>query len=152
MTNESVQDDGVAEPAGSGTGKGRVSGGAAPPSRNSDPLVWAGLFFLLLWTRFANPWVLVGASACLGVAALRHPVGWRLAISVILLGAGVVTGFHTEMQDRRLAADWPGYWEERREQVGGAGWSASSMPWWPPATRRSIVLRNWREPGSIPGR
>ncbi len=118
MTNESVQDDGVAEPAGSGTGKGRVSGGAAPPSRNSDPLVWAGLFFLLLWTRFANPWVLVGASACLGVAALRHPVGWRLAISVILLGAGVVTGFHTEMQDRRLAADWPGYWEERREQVG----------------------------------
>ena len=118
MTNESVQDEGVAESAGSGTGKGLVKGDAAQPVRSSDPLVWAGLFFLLLWTRLEHPGVLVGASACLALAALRRPVGWRLAISVVLLTAGVVTGFYTEMQDRRLAGDWAGYWEERREQVG----------------------------------
>ena len=118
MTNESVQGDGVAGSIGSGTGSGRVSGDGAVRVRSTDPLVWAGLFFLLLWTRLEHPAVLVGVAACLGVAALRRPVGWRLAISVILLAAGVVTGFYTEMQDRRLAADWSGYWEERREQVG----------------------------------
>ena len=118
MTNESVQAEGAARSAGSGTGKGRVTGDRAVRARSTDPLVWAGLFFLLLWTRLEHPGVLVGVSACLGVAALRRPMGRRLAISVILLAAGVVTGFHTEMQDRRLAADWPGYWQERREQVG----------------------------------
>lgn len=127
MTNESVQDGGAGS-GGSGAHEGRITAGVDPgaqaspggagPVRRTDPLVWAGLFFLLLWTRLEHPGVLVGASVCLGAAALRRPAGWRLAISVVLLVAAVVTGFYTEMQDRRLAADWAGYWQERRAQVG----------------------------------
>ncbi len=122
MTNRTVQGDGVGASAGPGSADSRDAGSngeITSGARNSDPLVWVGLFFLLLWTRFEHPWILVGASACLALAAVRHPAGWRRASSVVLLAAGVVVGFHTEMRDRQLAADWAGYWDERRTQVGG---------------------------------
>ncbi len=101
MTNESVQVE---------SGKGRGAS-ASPP-------VWAALFFLLLWTRLESPWLLAGASVCLWLTALRVRAGWRQACSIVLMAAGIVAGFLTEMQDRRLAADWAGYWDDRRVQVG----------------------------------
>ena len=118
MTNESGQGgNGV----GAGAPKTEVApdaAGAAASGGNTSPLVWAGLLCLLLWAQLESPWVLVGASAFLGLAALRPPAGWRPAVSIVLLAAGVVAGFHTEMRERRLATDWAGYWEERRAWVG----------------------------------
>ena len=88
-----------------------AAGSAGPP-------IWAALFLLLLWTRFDNAWILAGASGCLCLAAVRAAAGWRLGFSIMLLAAGIVTGFHTEMRDRRLATDWAAYWEQRRARVG----------------------------------
>ena len=116
MTTDSVQPDGAAASL-SGEGRGRAEG-KGMRAGNADLLVWAGLFFLVLWTRFEHPAGLVGASACLVAAAVRHRAGWRLALSVVLLAAGVVTGFYTEMRDRELAADWAGYWDAQRTRVG----------------------------------
>ena len=84
----------------------------------AGPALWTGLIFLLLWTRFDSPWMLAGAAACVCWSAVSASGGWRWGVSVVLLALGVVVGFYTEAGHRRLTADWPGYWEQRRELVG----------------------------------
>ena len=119
MTSDSVQGDRTAardfgsltdSEAAADAGPGRV--------RTSGPMIWAGLFLLLLWTRVEAPWALGMAAIFVFWAAVGGSGGWRRGVSIVLVAAGVITGFHAELRDRGLALDWPGYWEHRRETVG----------------------------------
>ena len=80
-------------------------------------VIWIGFFCLLAWTRVDSPWILAAASLCIAVSAVRVARDWRHASATLLLGAGVVVGFHTDATTRRLSLDWAGYWEERRSAV-----------------------------------
>ena len=81
------------------------------------PLIWMGFFCLVLWARIEASWVLAGAAVFISLSAINVRGSRRHAISVILLGAGVVVGLHAADLDRRLADDWGAYWEQRRDRV-----------------------------------
>ncbi len=85
----------------------------------AGPLIWGGFFLLILWIRFQTAWVLVAAALVICWAGLRSRGSWRNGTSVIVLAAGVGIGLRADAMDRRLADNWDGYWEERREQVAG---------------------------------
>ena len=85
----------------------------------AGPLIWGGFFLLILWIRFQTAWVLVAAALVICWAGLRSRGSWRNGTTVILLAAGVGIGLRADAMDRRLADNWDGYWEERREQVAG---------------------------------
>lgn len=87
-------------------------------ARYAGPLIWAGLLFLLLWTRVELPWTLGAAAVFVFWSAVGANGGWRRGVSIVMIAAGVIVGFHTEVHDRNLAFDWGGYWDERRESVG----------------------------------
>ncbi|MDE2782958.1 MAG: ATP-binding protein [Gemmatimonadota bacterium] len=80
-------------------------------------VTWIGFFCLLAWTRVDSPWILAATSLCIALSAARAARGWRHASATLLLGAGVVVGFHTDATTRRLSSDWAEYWEERRSAV-----------------------------------
>lgn len=80
-------------------------------------MTWIGFLCLLVWTRIDSPWILAAASLCIAVSAVRTAGGWRHASAMVLLGAGVVAGFHADATMRRLSLDWADYWEERRSAV-----------------------------------
>lgn len=80
-------------------------------------VTWVGFFCLLAWTRVDSPWVLAAASLCIALSAVRVARGRRHASAILLLGAGVVVGFHTDAETRRLSSDWADYWEERKSAV-----------------------------------
>ena len=81
------------------------------------PVTWFGFLCLLAWTRVDSPWILAATSLCIALAAVRSAGGWRHATAIVLLGAGVVVGFHADAASRRISQDWASYWEERRAAV-----------------------------------
>lgn len=80
-------------------------------------VTWTGFFCLLAWTRVDSPWILVLASLCVASSAARGVRGRRHATAIVLLGIGVVVGFHADAAIRRISTDWESYWEEQRAAV-----------------------------------
>ncbi len=89
----------------------------SPKSFQPWKVTWIGFFCLIAWTRFDSPWILVAASLCIASSAARGVRGRRHATAIVLLGAGVVAGFHADAASRRISTDWPSYWEEQRAAV-----------------------------------
>lgn len=119
MNRESVQGpDNAAWDSGPAPTANRSAAETPERARNAGPMIWAGLLFLLLWTRVESPWTLGVAAVFVFWSAVTARDGWRRGVAIVMLGAGVIAGFHTEVRDRNLALDWHGYWEERRETVG----------------------------------
>ena len=77
MTSDSVQgDQTAARDFGSVTDSEAAADAGPGRVRNSGPMIWAGLFLLLLWTRVEAPWALGMAAIFVFWAAVGGQ--WRL--------------------------------------------------------------------------
>ena len=94
----------------SATGRSAERQAGLPPTRALEAVralaPWVALLLVLLWMRFAVPWILLPASACVvWAAAGRTAPGWRQALALVMLLGAVGAGLLYTPSANRLQND-----------------------------------------------